>query len=66
MEQISIQLSMLEWRNWLEEFFEIGLQSGIQMSTILQSIWLDNFGLLEDQEIVILTAAQLLESCKEF
>jgi hypothetical protein len=66
MEQISIQLSMLEWRNWLEEFFEIGLQSAIQMSTILQSIWLDNFGLLEDQEIVILTAAQLLESCKEF
>jgi hypothetical protein len=66
MEQMSIRSSTQEWRDRLEEFFEIGIQNTIQTSTILQSIQTDNFGPSEDQEIIILTTAQLLESRKEF
>jgi hypothetical protein len=66
MEEMSFPLSTLEWRDRLEEFFEIGIQNAIKTSTILQSIRPDNFGPLEDQELIILTPAQLLASRKEF
>jgi hypothetical protein len=66
MEQMSIRSSSPEWRDRLEEFFEIGIQNAIQTSTILQTKWHENFGPWEEEGIIILTAAQLLESRKEF